>query len=269
MNRLRYELRGLAYWLECANPFRNTVTARHLPLGLRLQGYKRDAVGRGLYRRGVHEPGPTKWLLDHFANSSGATFLDVGANIGYFSCLFAKLAGPNGKIVSIEPEPLNHSLLEKNLRDNLLLDRVTLHPCAVGAGSGTARLGIYKPANRGRHSMVDLQPSQDTIEVPVHRLDDLLRNCGVSSWSLMKVDVEGFEPYVFQGATETLSRTEVLLMEYSPAHWKKAGFEPTRVFELLSGNFSRIDHFTGLQLLPTTAAECARSETIQDLLLHR
>ena len=85
MHRIRYEMRGLAYWMECANPFRNTVTARRLPLGLRIQGYKRDAVGRGLYRRGVHEPGLTKFLLDQFASAQGSHFLDVGANIGYFS----------------------------------------------------------------------------------------------------------------------------------------------------------------------------------------
>ena len=76
--RLRYALRGWAYWAECANPFRATVTARKLPLGLRIQGYKRDAVGRGLYRRGVHEPGLTTFLLHTFSIAPGSNFLDVG-----------------------------------------------------------------------------------------------------------------------------------------------------------------------------------------------
>src|SRR5260370_8042022 len=93
--RLRYEIRGLAYWAECANPFRNTVTARNLPLGLRMQGYKRDAVGRGLYRRGLHEPGLTKYLLDTYSNSPGGKFLDVGANIRYFSFLLPQLPLPS------------------------------------------------------------------------------------------------------------------------------------------------------------------------------
>ena len=72
---LRYKLRGLAYWAECANPFSKTVTARKLPLGLRIQGYKRDLVGRGLYRRGVHEGGLTQLLLDSFGGGTGGNFL--------------------------------------------------------------------------------------------------------------------------------------------------------------------------------------------------
>lgn len=266
--RLRYELRGLAYWAECANPFRRTVTARHLPLGLRIQGYKRDAVGRGLYRRGVHEPGLTNYLLQTFSNSPGANFLDVGANIGYFSCLFGKLARPAGKVVSIEPEPQNLHLLESNLRNNSLTN-ITIHRCAVGAQDGTARLGLYKAANRGRHSLVDLEHCTEFIDVPVRRVDDLLKNSGVTRWSMMKIDVEGFEPFVFQGAPETLARTESLALEYSPAFWRKLNIDPATVLQPLAANFSRIHRFHNLDLLPTSIEECLRSDSILDLLLLR
>ena len=267
-HRLRYELRGLAYWVECANPFRRTVTARKLPLGVRIQGYKRDAVGRGLYRRGVHEPGLSKWLLETFSNAPGGNFLDVGANIGYFSCLFGKLAGTSGRVISIEPEPQNQQLLETNLCHNGLTN-VTVHHCAVGAQDGTARLGIYKAANRGRHSLVDLESCNEFIDVPVRRLDDLLKDSGVTCWTLMKIDVEGFEPYAFQGGAETLSRTESLALEYAPSYWKKAGFEPAAVFKTLAKSFSRIDRFIDLRLVSITAEECARSEITLDLLLRR
>jgi len=268
VNRLRYELRGLAYWAECANPFRSTVTARHLPLNLRIQGYKRDAVGRGLYRRGIHEPGLTKYLLDTFSNSPGGNFLDIGANIGYFSCLLGKLAGPAGKVISIEPEPQNRQLLESNLRINNLTN-VTVHSCAVGAADGTARMGIYKPANRGRHSLVDLESCQEFIDVRVRRLDDLLKNSGTASWTLMKIDVEGFEPFVFAGATETLSRTECLALEFASAYWKKSNIDPAAVFQSLAKHFSRVDRFHDLDLQPMTIAECANSATTLDLLLRR
>jgi FkbM family methyltransferase len=266
--RLRYELRGLAYWAECANPFRRTVTARQLPLGLRIQGYKRDAVGRGLYRRGVHEPGLTKWLLETFSNSAGGNFLDIGANIGYFSCLLGKLAGPAGKVVSIEPEQQNQQLLESNIRNNGLTN-VTIHRCAVGAQDGTARLGIYKAANRGRHSLVELESCKEFIDVPVRRLDDLLKDSNVTSWTLMKIDVEGFEPFVFQGAPETSARTESLALEYSPASWKKSKIDPATVLQNLAANFSRIHRFHNLDLLPITVEECLRSDTILDLVLRR
>jgi FkbM family methyltransferase len=266
--RLRYEMLGLAYWAECANPFRDTVTARHLPLGLRMQGYKRDCVGRGMYRRGLHEPGLTKYLLDTYSSSPGGAFLDVGANIGYFACLLGKLAGPAGKVVSIEPEPQNRRLLERNLRNNNL-SNVTVHACAVGSEEGTARMGIYKPANRGRHSLVDLDSCKEFIDVPVRRLDDLVKDAGVTSWTLMKMDVEGFEPFVFAGGEETLSRTESLALEYAPAYWKKANIDPISVFQTISRYFSRIDRFQDLSLSPITVAQCASSEMTLDLLLRR
>ena len=106
--RLQYEIRGWAYWAKCLNPLRDTITIKNLPLGLRLQAYKRDAVGRGLYRRKIHEPSLTKFLLSRFARFTDRNFIDVGSNIGYFTCLLSKLAGQTGKVLSIEPGPPLH-----------------------------------------------------------------------------------------------------------------------------------------------------------------
>ncbi|MBS1839263.1 MAG: FkbM family methyltransferase [Acidobacteria bacterium] len=266
--RLRYELRGWAYWAECANPFRETVTARNLPLGLRMEGYKRDAVGRGLYRRGVHEPGPTKFVLETFLNAKGKSFLDVGGNIGYFSCLFGTLAGPQGKVIAIEPEPGNRRLLERNVRNNGLTN-VTVLPYAVGAATATAKMGLYKAANRGRHSLVDLEPCKNFIEVPVRRLDDLLQGSSVDSWAAMKLDAEGYEPYIFEGAQQTLARTDLLLMEYAPTYWKKAGFEPASIFQRLLAHFPKMYRFEGTDLVPTTAEACSGTDQTCDLVLRK
>jgi protein-L-isoaspartate O-methyltransferase len=143
--RLQYEIRGWSYWAKCLNPLRNTITIEDLPLGLRLQAYKRDAVGRGLYRRRIHEPTLTKLFLARFANSAENNFIDVGANIGYFSCLMSKLAGPAGKVLAIEPEPQNLKLLEQNIKINNLTN-VVVYPCALGAGEGSTMLAsINRP----------------------------------------------------------------------------------------------------------------------------
>ena len=265
-NRLQYELRGLAYWAECANPFRRTVTARHLPLGLRIDGYKRDAVGRGLYRRRIHEPTLTRYILGKY--TEGGNFLDVGANIGYFSCLFGKLAGPRGTVVAIEPEPQNNALLRRNIAKNDLTN-VMVHACALGAQDGTAPMGIYKAANRGRHSLVDTAHFRNTIEVPVCRLDDVVRGANISSWALLKIDVEGYEPFVLQGAADTLSRTESLVLEYAPEDWRKAGAEPAALFEQLAVHFVHVQRFDGDTVVETTAAECLRSDVKRELLFRR
>jgi FkbM family methyltransferase len=268
VNRIEYEMRGWAYWAECANPFRDTVTARKLPLGLRIEGYKLDAVGRGLYRRGLHEPGLTRFLLQTFSNDPGKNFIDVGANNGYFTCLLAKLAGTSGKVVAVEPEPRNRQLLERNVRKNGLTN-VRVHGFAVGATDGMARMGIYKAANRGRHSLVDLESCKKFIQVPVRRLDDLVEKENVKAWALTKLDVEGYEPFVFEGGEKTLARTEILVMEYSPGHWRKAGTPPEAVFERLKPYFPHVHRFEGTEMIPTTVDACLSTESTHELVLRR
>lgn len=267
--RLQYEIRGWAYWAKCLNPLRNTITIKNLPLGVRLQAYKRDAVGRGLYRRKVHEPNLTKLLLTRFANSAQRNFIDVGANIGYFSCLMSKLAGPAGKVLAIEPEPQNLNLLRQNIKINDLTN-VVIHPCALGASEGGAMLGLYKSSNRGRHSIVDAD-AKSQIKVPVRTLDRLAKDFGqkINSWSLVKIDVEGYEGFVIEGAKEILPRIETLVMEFSPGLLNKAGTDPASILRTLSAHFSRIYRIGFTDLAKVTVEECLGSETQVELVFER
>jgi FkbM family methyltransferase len=267
--RLQYEIRGWAYWAKCLNPLRNTITIKNLPLGVRLRAYKRDAVGRGLYRRKVHEPNLTKLLLTRFASSAQRNFIDVGANIGYFTCLMSKLAGPTGRVLAIEPEPQNLKLLDQNLKINNLTN-VVVHPCALGASEGAAMLGLYKSSNRGRHSIVDAD-AMPRIKVPVKTLDHLAKDFGqnINSWSLVKIDVEGYEGFVIEGATETLPRIETLVMEFSPALLKKAGTDPTSILRNLSGHFSHIYRIEVTGLVKVTTEDCLESEKQVELVFER
>jgi FkbM family methyltransferase len=267
--RLQYEIRGWAYWAKCLNPFRKTITIRNLPLGLRLRAYKRDAVGRGLYRRKVHEPNLTKLLLTRFANSAQRNFIDVGANIGYFSCLMSKLAGPAGKVLAIEPEPQNLNLLRQNIKINDLTN-VVIHPCALGASEGSAMLGLYKSSNRGRHSILETD-AKARIKVPIKTLDDLTKDLGTSikSWSLVKIDVEGYEGFVIDAAKQTLPRIETLVMEFSPALLIKAGTDPASVLRTLSAHFSRVYRIAVTDLIKVTAEDCLGSGNQVELVFER
>ena len=266
---LQYELRGWAYWAKCLNPLRPTISIGNLPLGIKLDAYKRDAVGRGLYRRKIHEPALTEFLLKRFATPAERHFIDVGANIGYFSCLMSKLAGPSGTVLAVEPEPNNLKLLERNLKINRLTN-VTVHACALGAREGTAKLGLYKPANRGRHSILDADPGR-SVEVKVRTLDELARSSagGIAVWSLVKIDVEGYEGFVLAGAKETLPRMESLVMEFSPALLKRAGLDPEPLFDALSREFSRIHRIEGTDMVATSAGECLGSEAQSELVFER
>jgi FkbM family methyltransferase len=267
--RLEYELRGWAYWTKCLNPLRDTIGISGLPLGLRLRAYKRDAVGRGLYRRKVHEPALTNFLLSRFAASSERNFIDVGANIGYFTCLMAKLAGPAGRVLAVEPEPKNCNLLERNIALNRL-PNVIVHRCALGASEGFAMLGLYKAANRGRHSIVAADAASQ-IRVPLKTLDSVAKEsaANINSWALAKIDVEGYEGFVIDGARETLPRIETLVMEFSPTLLRKAGGDPGSILRTLSGCFSRFSRVEGARLVPIAAKDCLASENQVELVLER
>jgi FkbM family methyltransferase len=267
--RLQYEIRGWAYWAKCLNPLRSTLTIKNLPLGLQLQAYKRDAVGRGLYRRKVHEPGLTNFILSRFASSAQRNFIDVGANIGYFSCLMSKLAGPAGKVLAIEPEPQNLKLLEQNIAINNLTN-VVVHPCALGASTGAAMLGLYKSSNRGRHSILETD-AKSRVKVPVRTLDDLAKDSGknIKSWSLAKIDVEGYEGFVIDGAKETLHQVEILVMEFSPALLKMAGRDPALTLHTLTSYFSRLYRIEHAELAKVTANDCLESDNLMELIFER
>jgi FkbM family methyltransferase len=268
-SRLQYELRGWAYWAKCLNPLRNTITIRNLPMGLRLQAYKRDAVGRGLYRRKIHEPALTGYLLKRFLNSGPHNFIDVGANIGYFTGPMSKLAGAGGKVLAIEPEPQNLKLLRENVARNDLAN-VEVFSEGLGAEEGSAMLGIYKPSNRGRHSMVDTS-GKPAIAVPVRTLDHLVRESApaVSTWSLLKIDVEGYEGFVLEGAQETLPRIETLVLEFSPSLLRKTAKDPAAILAMLCSQFSRLYRIEGAELSPVTVEACLASETQVELVLER
>ena len=179
------------------------------------------------------------------------------------------LAGPSGRVLAVEPEPGNLKLLERNLESNHLTN-VEVHACAVGGSEGPAMLGLYKPSNRGRHSIVDLN-MKSAIQVSMKRLDDLTSKVGdgATTWSMVKMDVEGYEPFVIEGACETLSRTKTLVLEYSPDFLRKAGVAPASLFDALSANFSRIFRFDRADLVEVTVKDCLASEAQVELLFER
>jgi hypothetical protein len=131
-------------------------------------------------------------------------------------------------------------------------------------------LGLYKSSNRGRHSILETD-AKSHIKVPVRTLDDLAKERGTSikSWSLAKIDVEGYEGFVIAGAKETLPRIETLVMEFSPALLKKAGTDPASLLRTLSAHFSRMYRIGVTDLARVTVEECLGSENQVELLFER
>jgi FkbM family methyltransferase len=115
------------------------------------------------------------------------TFWDVGAHIGFFSALAARLVAPGGRVHSFEPLPANRERLAQTVDLNGLADSVDIHGCAVAVRSGRAWLHAH-----GATTMWSLAgDGSDGVEVDVRTLDDLVAQLGVPD--IVKIDIEGVE----------------------------------------------------------------------------
>ena len=145
----------------------------------------------------------------------GDTVVDVGANIGYLSTVAARLVGPSGRVIAIEPSPLCLGSLEllKSLMSN-----IEVIPVAAGRQVGTSVLeGHDSPGHSGLGSIRNGRNTGGDL-VAVRTLDDLLAESGIAEVGFLKIDVEGFEAAVLEGAKRLIGRHafRAAILEVSP-----------------------------------------------------
>jgi len=133
-------------------------------------------------------------------------FIDVGANLGLYTCVMAR-QGVAPRVIAFEPDHENFARLARNIALNGLEDRVEAHQAAAGAKSGTARLFPSARDNRGQSRLGERSadcPDGSSYDVPVVTLDDLVRltDCTIA----VKMDVEGHEGEVLAGAEGLFAR---------------------------------------------------------------
>ncbi len=203
---------------------RPTASARR-NLKLAFFVHHRDTIGRHIAKYGTHEPLLTRWLAGYLAAAPRTIVVDVGANIGWHA-LHAAGAPSVETVVAFEPDPLNAWLLDRALSANAI-DNVIVDGRAVGAAPGTARLYRYKSSNFGRHTLVG-DHGYGSRQVPVIDLDGALAALGLGGRpiSVVKIDVEGYEPAVIAGGGRTLARASAVIVEYSPELSAGGGLAP-------------------------------------------
>jgi FkbM family methyltransferase len=140
-------------------------------------------------------------------------FIDVGANIGLHS-LTAASSNAAIEIFSFEPEPDNYLSFIKNIGLN---EYANIRPFRLGVGNfkGNTILNINEGWNKGKHSLkVNFNENSKKINIPVIQLDDFKENLNFK-FLLIKIDVEGFEKEVVEGANQVLDAAEnvVLIIE--------------------------------------------------------
>ena len=158
--------------------------------------------------------------------SGKSTLLDVGACHGVYSLTFLSLNSRGGAI-AVEPSPAAREILEYNIAANRLRDRIEIVSDAAGGNDGT----MYAMPNW--HHLEAKKNSRGAVAVSTRSIDAICDEYACMP-DLMKVDVEGFELYVLQGARSVLSRRPVVYLEIHPQLTSKLGYDHTKCFDLMS-----------------------------------
>jgi FkbM family methyltransferase len=188
----------------------------------------RDSLRLSVAR--VLEPAET-----HYFQSTlrpGDVAIDVGANIGYYTLLFAKCVGAAGHVHSFEPDPTNFGLLSRNVAHNGY-GNVTLHHRAVWSERSELRLYL-SDENRGDHRSYASEEARASIAIEAVRLDDALAE--LPRVDLVKMDIQGAEHHALRGMQTLLERNlDVrLAMEFWPGGLARAGASAEALLDLLT-----------------------------------
>jgi FkbM family methyltransferase len=192
--------------------------------------------------------------------------LDIGANIGYTSCLFAGALTVDSKVYSFEPDLANFQLMADVIRRRNLAQKIEAMNAAVGSADGTVELWHNKN-HSGDHRVVThhfkkaLADRAQTYEVPMVSVDSFVGARNLQRISFIKIDVQGYELAVCQGMEQTLARFPGLCVccEYSPEGLVELGFDPVQLLD-----FFRINEYE-IHILTRSSITLARDNAVIDL----
>ena len=182
--------------------------------GLRVRLFLGNDLSLCLYVGGSFEP--NEFVLWRSVLEPGMVFVDCGANDGLHSLFAARRVGDTGRVIAVEPSSREHERLMANLRVNEL-ENVTTARVALGASPGVATLAI---AGEGHEVLntIGVRVSNPNVEaarherVDVRTLDDLVSTLGLGRVDVIKLDVEGSELHVLEGARSVIARHRPLLL---------------------------------------------------------
>lgn len=165
----------------------------------------------------------------------GSAVIDIGANMGYYTLLFAKLVGKKGKVYSFEPEPNNFALLKKNISINNY-HNVNIQQKAVSNTNKKINLYLSKKST-GQHTIAPSRFCDKKIQVKSIRLDDDINE----KIDFVKIDVEGAEYHVLSGMKNILKNQKIkLLLEFQTKNLQEHSTAPDDFFNFLEAEKFKI-----------------------------
>jgi FkbM family methyltransferase len=218
-------------WVErLATKLASAPIQTRLPDGSVMRCDFSDFVQRQIYFGGLFEPIESYLFLKMIA--PGMTVFDIGANCGQYTLLAARAVGASGAVHSFEPIARTFRILEEHVRLNRC-GNVTLNQAALWNEATDLSLGNESTQTQsGRWSAGFAAGGPSAIKVRAIRFDDYVREHGITRIDLIKMDIEGAEPFMFQGARESLARFKpALLMEMNRKAVDRLGWTPERLWD--------------------------------------
>jgi len=173
---------------------------------------------------GSHEPTTTEFISNYLKKNM--ICVDIGANIGYYSTLYSKIVEKSGKVISIEPSPVNFKYLKNNMQLQNF-NNFQLFNCACGEKQNIVKFLLDKRANKCM--VVEDDFSSDTssiVTIPVRTLDDIVIECQIKNIDFIKMDVEGYEWHAIQGSLETIKKFKPTIQ--IEIHFNRIGMNITK-----------------------------------------
>ena len=166
-----------------------------------------ELISMTIWRYGFFEEDVCRFLLHSLR--PGMNFVDIGAHFGFFTRLGSELVGDSGRVLSFEPTPNTFSQLMRNTVGN---ENVLLHNCAAFSSETELTLrdfGLQYSAFNSAFGMRDGEAQRVTareFQARARKADDVIREAGLQTVHLVKIDAESSELHVLQGLAETIRK---------------------------------------------------------------
>ncbi len=179
---------------------------------------------------GFYEWSLTKEIVS--LGKKGGLMVDVGANYGYFSLLWAA-QNPTNRVIAFEASPRNHTFLQENIERNGFAGRIILKTEAAGKASGQLKFYLGPKEQTGWGGLAKESSAEADVIVPVVTLDEALKDAPIIE--VLKIDTEGADTWVLEGASALLEQKKIqrIFFEEHKDRMAQLDIERGRAIDLL------------------------------------